>query len=205
MKNCPDCGKEFEDSVIYCPDCGTIGVSEKSNKKQKQSILTKEIYFYLKKHFEKIYALKYGNVHNIELFQGDSNERKTTWIKQSSALILKDDRPYLSVEMMAKDTTTPITLAGNVLIHTIAESITVKIKGGLDETLEYILDNEKFPRYLLIVLPDPAEIKESQKDEQIEEMERRIKNLGFMEKTALKNFKICYVYNFEKSIGDLLN
>lgn len=184
MKSCPDCNMEFEDNVTFCPDCGTIGVAKnKSNKKRKQSILTKETYFYLKNHFKNIYAIGYKNVRNIELFQGDSKERNANWIKQSSALILKDNRPYLSVEMMAGDLTTPIVLAGNLLVHTIAKSVPVK-KGGLDEPLEYILDDEKFPRYLLIVLPDPSELKESRKDEQIEEIEHRIKNLGFLEKNS---------------------
>lgn len=205
MKSCPDCGQEFDDSITFCPECGTIGVPvDKSKKKRKQSILNKENYFNLKKNFEKVYAIGYKNVHNIELFQGDPGERNANWIKQSSALILKDDRVYLSVEMTASDLTTPKEIAGNILVHAIAESAIVRVKGGIDEEIEYILDNEKFPRYLLIVLPDPSELKESRKDEQIHELEHRIKRLGFMENTALKNFKISFVSGFDNSIQELL-
>lgn len=205
MKSCPDCGREFEDNITFCPNCGTIlNVEDKSKKKKRQTILQEDIFYYLNKNFEEVYALGYKNVHNIELFQGDPSDRKANWIKQSSALILKDDRAYLSVEMTPSDLTTPKDLAGNILVHTIAESVVVRIKGGIDEETEYILDNEKFPRYLLIVLPDPSELKESRKDEQIQELEKRIKNLGFLEKTALKNFNICYVNNFENSIQELL-
>lgn len=205
MKSCPDCGKEFEDKITFCPDCETILTAADKKKRRKQSILNKENYFYLNKHFEKVYAIGYKNVHNIELFQGDSTDRSANWIKQSSALVLKDEYAYLSVEMTSSDLTTPKEIAGNILVHAIAESAIVRIKGGLDEEMEYILDNRKFPRYLLIVLPDPSELKESRKDEQIQEVEHRIKRLGFMENIALKNFKISYVSDFENSIQELLN
>lgn len=203
MKSCPDCGKEFEDKKTFCPDCETILMAvDKSKKRRKQSILNKENYFYLKKNFEKVYAIGYKNVHNIELFQGDSQDRRANWIKQSSALVLMDRPAYLSVEMTSSDLTTPKEIAGNILIHAVAESAVVTVKGGLDEKTDYDLD--KFPRYLLIVLPDPSELKESRKEEQIQELEHRIKRLGFMENTTLKNFKVSYVSDFDNSLQELL-
>jgi uncharacterized Zn finger protein (UPF0148 family) len=207
-KICPSCGKELKEGELFCPECGMLGELEDESKKNKKSTLDKRIYDYLKQEFKEVYAVGYDNVKGIDIFDvrnsnATADERFSKWIKESTSLVLKDRRAFLSVEMMPTVNTTPITVAGNVLIHSIGDSVLVKFNGRKND-IEYIISDKEFPRYLLIVIPDPDEDVYSSKDEQMKLIEKNIKEMKFLENSSLKNFKICLMNEFESAIKELI-
>lgn len=204
---CPECRKEIKKGQMFCPDCGTIGEVEDKSKKGRKTILPKEIHDYLNRKFDEVYAIGYRNVNRIDLYEDRSPVAETIfsrWLKESTSLALKDDRAYLSVEMMANFHTPPIKVAGNILVHSITDSAAIKYSGRRDPD-EYILGDIKYPRFLLIVLPNPDEELDSSKELQMTIIEQRIKEMAFLEKTALKDFKICLESEFEDAIEKLIH
>ncbi len=203
---CPECGKKLRKKEIFCPECGMAGELEDESKKNRKSTIDKKIYDYLKQEFKDVYAVGYDNVEGIDIFaerNSTSEERLTRWIKDSASLVLKDKKAFLSVEMMPNVNTTPIAVAGNVLIHSIGDSALVKF--NRKNEVEYSLSDKEFPRYLLIVIPDPGEGVASNKKDQMEIIEHSIKEMKFLENSSLKDFKICLMNDFEAEIKDLLN
>ena len=208
-KICPSCGERLKEGELFCSECKMYGDEEDESKKNRKSTLDKNIYDYLKEEFNEVYAAGYGIVKGLDIFdERNSNttaeERYTRWIKESTSLVLKDGNAFLSVEMMPDiSSANPITVAGNVLVHAIGDSILVKF-GGRRNNVEYISDNTS-PRYLLIVIPDPAEDHESNRSDQMKIIEQNIKKLDFLENSSIKNFKICLANEFESTIKELIN
>lgn len=199
---CPECGKNVGDNDIFCPDpecrASTIPVKERKGKAQ----IPKEIFEYLDKKFEKVHAVGHNNVEGIKFY----NERyppkelkMARWIKEGTSLVLKNDEPYLCVEMV--EDRTPMTIAGTVLLNTISDFALVKTNFS-KEPLEYIMGDEKNLRYLLVVLPEPPE--KSDKDIQMPYLEQCFKELNFMDNSPLKDFKICFTTNYKESLKKLL-
>ena len=204
---CPKGCGEFQDGTIFCPECGTTVDKVVESKKNRKSNLDKKIFDFLKKEFDEVYAVGY-NVKSIDIFdERNSNktadEKFTRWLKESTSLVLKDKNAFLSIEMMPSISTSPITVTGNVLVHSIADSIFVKFSGRRKD-VEYIIGDKEFSRYLLIVIPDPDESVYSNKDTQMKIIEQRIKEMKFLENSSLKNFKICLLSEFEDAIKDLI-
>lgn len=142
---------------------------------------------------------------NIDIYDDrDPSDKKvySKWVKESTSLVLKDGNPYLSVEMMANYNPSPISVAGNILIHAIGDVAVIKFKDSRNNE-KYILDNKKSPRYLLIVIPEPPE--ESDKKDQMMLMEHLIKKLQFLENSSLTNFKICFMSNYKEALKELLS
>ena len=208
VKMCPNGhGDEFKEEIIFCPDCEAILVHVDESKKNRKSTLDKKIYDYLKQEFDEVYAVGYENVRSIDIFdERNSNttaeEKFTRWLKESTSLVLNDRKAFLSVEMMPSINTSPITVAGNILVHSIADSFFVK--GGRSD-FECIVSDKESPRYLLIVIPNPAEDHESNKGDQMRIIEQNIKELNFIENTSLNNFKICLMNEFESTLKELIN
>lgn len=203
---CPMCGKTLKEDEIFCPVCGTSGEIEDKSKIGRKTVLPEMINDFLNKEFEDVYAVGYKNVNSINLYDDKttfSDNKSSRWLKESTCIVLKDGRAFFSVEMMANFHTTPIGLSGNVLVHSIADSAVVKFTGRREPD-EYILDGDNFPRFLLIVLPDPSEDLDSSKELQIRIIEHRIKDLEFFDRSTLNNFKICLASEFEKSIKELI-
>jgi uncharacterized Zn finger protein (UPF0148 family) len=203
---CPECGKKLRKNEIFCPECGMAGELEDESKKNRKSTIDKKIYDYLKQEFKDVYAVGYDNVESIDIFaekNSTSKDRLTRWIKDSASLVLKDKKAFLSVEMMPNVNTTPIAVAGNVLIHSIGDSALVRF--NRKNEVEYSLSDKEFPRYLLIVIPDPDEGVASNKKDQMEIIEHSIKEMKFLENSSLKDFRICLMKDFEAEIKDLLN
>lgn len=199
---CPECGKNVGDNDIFCPDpecrASTIPVKERKGKAQ----IPKEIFEYLDKKFEKVHAVGHNNVEGIKFY----NERyppkelkMARWIKEGTSLVLKNDEPYLCVEMV--EDRTPMTIAGTVLLNTISDFALVKTNFR-KEPLEYIMGDEKNLRYLLVVLPEPTE--KSDKDIQMPYLEQCFKELNFIDNSPLKDFKICFTTNYKESLEKLL-
>jgi hypothetical protein len=198
-KMCPKCRIIVDETEMFCPDCGTGVIIVKKGK----SVLNKKIYDYLIKEFNEVYAVGHKNVDGINIYDERNppqGQKRSRWIKESTSLVLKDKMPFLSVEMMINEPS-PITVAGNVLIHSIADSAIVKFKDSKDDE-EHILANRNYPRFLLIVIPEPSE--DSDKWIQIPLIEQLIKELSFLEKSSLKNFKICFANEFESVAEKLL-
>lgn len=199
---CPGCGKTWNgEDGMFCPECGTSGELLDESKLGHKNILDKKVFDYLKQEFDDVLAIGYQNVKGIDVYDERNPSKKnirSRWIKESSAIVLKDKQPFLSVEIEAN--TTPINVAGNVLVHAIADSLVVKYKGR-NENVEYPIDA---PRYLLIIMPDLELGVESNKDEQMKIIELLIKELKFTDNSSLKNFKICLMKDFEKSINQLI-
>lgn len=205
---CPKGCGEFKEGIIFCPECGTLLERVDESKKNRKSTLDKKIFDYLNQEFEEVFAVGYENVKSIDIFdERNSNktaeEKFTKWLKESTSLVLKDKEAFLSVEMMPSISTSPITVAGNVLVHSIADSLFVKFDGRRKD-VEYIIGDKEFPRYLLIVIPDPDESVDSSKDLQMKIIENNIKELKFLENSSLKNFKICLMSNFENALEELI-
>jgi uncharacterized Zn finger protein (UPF0148 family) len=207
-KICPSCSMRLKEGELFCPECKMYGEEEDESKKNRKSTLDKNIYDYLKNEFKQVYAAGYDNVKGLDIFdERGSNttaeERYTRWNKESSSLVLKDRNAFLSVEMMANVTAAnPITVAGNVLIHSIADSILVKFTGRRN-SIEYVRD-KTYPRYLLIVIPNPKDDHESYRRDQMVIIEQNIKKLNFLENSSIKNFKICLTSEFESALKELI-
>ena len=188
---------------MFCPECGAIGDLLDESKMGRKKTLDKKVYDYLYKEFHQVYAVGYNNVKGIDLYDERLPPKEkilTRWIKESSSIVLRDGKPFLSVEIMATVSTTPIVAAGNVLIHSIADSAIVKFQGRKSNK-EYQLDS---PRFLLIIIPDPSEDVDSSKDEQMKIIEGLIKKMNFLENSSLENFKICMRNEFEESMKQLI-
>lgn len=204
---CPMCGKTLKEDEIFCPECGTSGEIEDQSKKGRKTILPEKINNFLNKEFKDVYSIGFKNVNKIDLYDDKTtftDDIFSRWIKESTCLVLKDGRAFISVEMMANFHTSPIVLSGNVLVHSIADSAVVKFKGRREPD-DYILDDDSFPRFLLIVLPDPSEDLDSSKELQIKIIEHRIKELEFLDRSTLKDFTICLASEFEKSFEELIS
>lgn len=202
---CPDCGSKLPKGEMLCKSCGTFGEPEDERKKTRKSTLSTKYYEYLTGKFDEVLAVGHDNVDGINLYDERAPPQelmKSRWIKESTSLVLKDGMPFLSIETMLSISTSPITVAGNVLIHAIADSAIVKFKGRRSDT-EYILGNKEFPRNLLILFPDPDEDSKTSKELQMELIEQFIKDLNFLENSSLKNFKICFNSEFEDAIKTL--
>lgn len=200
---CPECRQTLKDNEMFCPECGAIGELLDESKLGRKTTLNKEVYDYLYNEFDEVLAVGYQNVKGIDLYDERLPPKEkilTRWIKESSSLVLKDNNPFLSVEMMATTNTTPIVAAGNVLVHSIADSAVVKYQGR-KQNVEYPLDG---PRFLLIIIPDPDEDVDSSKNEQMKIIEGLIKELKFLGNSPLEDFKICLMNEFEKSIKQLI-
>ena len=196
-KMCPKCRIIVDENKTFC-DCGTGLVIVKKGK----SKLNKNIYDYLIKEFEEIYAVQENNVDGIDIYDDRSppkGEIRSRRIKESTSLVLKNGIPFLSVEMMSTEPS-PIVVAGNILVHSIADSILVRFKDS-KEAEEIILDHN-YPRFLLIVIPEPSD--DSDKWKQMPLIEQLIKELNFFEKSSLTNFKICFTNEFEEKLDELL-
>lgn len=205
---CPKGCGEFEEGTIFCSECKTLLEKVDESKRSRKSTLDKKIFNYLNQEFEDVYAVGYENVKSIDIFdERNSNktaeEKFTRWLKESTSLVLKDKKPFLSVEMMSSISTSPITVTGNILVHSIGDSLFVKFDGRRED-VEYIIGDKDFPRYLLIVIPDPDESVESNKDVQMKIIEQRIKEMNFLENSSLTNFKICLMSDFENAIKELI-
>lgn len=184
-----------------------LGEKEDESKKNKKSTLDKRIYDFLKQEFTRVYATGYDNVKGIDIYDernsnGTAEDRFTYWIKESTSLVLKGKKPFLSVEMMPNVNTTPITVAGNILVHSIGDSFIVKFNGRKQDA-EYEIKRES-PRYLLIVIPNPDKGVASNKGDQMEYIEKLIKEMNFLENSSLKNFKICLMSEFENTVKELI-
>lgn len=193
---------EVDEAENFCPECGSTLTVVVSSGKSK-SKLQDDVYDYLNKKFEDVYAAEFDNVKSIDLFDHrDSSAKKVyaNWVKRSSSLVLKDGNPFLSVEMMAKEPS-PITVAGNILIHAIGDSVVVKFKDSREDQ-KYILKNQDTPRFLLIVIPEPPE--DSDKKNQMNLIEQLVKELDFLDNSSLTNFRICFMSNFEEAVEGLV-
>lgn len=200
---CPECGKTWNgEDGMFCPDCSAIGEFLDKSKLGHKNSLDKKVFDHLNNKFDEVYAVGHQNVKGIDIYDERTPSKenlRSRWIRKSSAIVLKNENPFLSVEIEAD--TTPISVAGNILIHAIADSIVIKYKGRKDN-MEYPLDT---PRYLLIIIPDLEPSVESNKDEQMKLIELLIKELKIFENTSLKNFKICLMKDFKKTILQLIN
>lgn len=203
---CTNCNITLKDGEMFCPECGASGELLDESKKRKKSVLDKDIFEYLSKKFDDVYALGYNNVKKIDIYdeRAPSNYNiKSRWLKESSSLILKEGKAFLSVESMPKTDTPPVVYTGNVLTHSIADSALVKFKGRKEE-VEYILNDENLPRYLLIIIPDPEKGTDSSKELQSKIVEQLIKEMNFLESSSLTNFKICMKSEFEIALNHLI-
>jgi len=197
-KMCPKCRITVDEKEMFCPDCGAGLIVVKKGK----SKLDKKIYDYLFEKFDKVYAVGENNVDGIDIFDErcpPKGEIRSRRIKESTSLVLNDGKPFLSVEMMSFEPS-PIVVAGNILVHSIADSALVKFKDS-KEAEEIILDNNN-PRFLLIVIPEPSE--DSDKWKQMPLIEQLVKELNFLENSSLTNFKICFTNEFEEKLEELL-
>jgi len=197
-KMCPECRITVDDNKIFCPDCGASLIVVKKGK----SKLNKKIYDYLVQEFDIVHAVDQNNVEGIDIFDERNppkGEIRSRRIKESTSLIFKNGIPFLSVEMMSMEPS-PIVVAGNILVHSIADSAIVKFKDS--KKSEEIILNHNNPRFLLIVIPEPS--KDSDKWTQMPLIEQLIKELNFLENSSLTNFKICFTNEFEEAIKELL-
>jgi hypothetical protein len=203
---CPDCGKKLPEGEMLCVSCGTFGEPEDDKKKTRKSTLSKKHYDYLTNKFKDVIAVGYANVDGINIYDERTPPKelmRSRWIKESTSLVLKDGKPFLSVETMPSINTSPITVAGNILIHAIADSAIVRFKGRRSD-VEYIFGDEKIKRYLLLVMPDPEEDSQTSKEIQMKLIEEYIKDLNFLEKSTFNNFIICFQSEFEDAIEELI-
>ena len=92
-------------------------------------------------------------------------------------------------------------VTGNILVHSIADSAIVRFKDSKEDE-EYILSDNNQPRFLLIVIPEPSE--DSDKWIQMPLIEQLVKELNFLEKSSLTNFKICFRNEFEDNNKKIL-
>ena len=166
-------------------------------------VLDEKLYDHLNNKFEEVYAFRYNNVSGIDIFDErfdvmsiDQDTRDSRRLLRSDALVLKDEKPYLSVEQVK--TSTPITVGGNILNHSIADFVTVNLKGK--RKFPFSFDN---PRFLLIVIDEP-EAFDTNKEEQMHRMELFIKEKKFLQNTLLENFKISFMRDFKESIQELV-
>jgi len=192
---------------MFCPECGASGELLDESKIGKRSILDVDIFDFLNSNFNEVFATGYNNVNKINIYseRDPSTENiNSRWIKESSCLILKDGMAFLSVESMPSIDTSPVIYTGNVLTHSIADSALVRFNGR-KEDMEYLLNNKGFPRYLLIIIPDPEEGRNSSKELQSIIVEKSIKELNFLEASSLTNFKICMKNDFENSLNELID
>ena len=186
-KMCPTCRITVDDNKTFC-DCGASLIIVKKGKLK----LNKTINDYLNKEFDEVYAVDENNVDRINLYDDrnpSKGEVRSRWIKESTSLVLKDKKPFLSIEMMSNEPS-PIVVAGNILIHSIADSAIIKFKDSREDD-EYILSDHINPRFLLIVIPEPSQ--NSDKWTQMPLIEQYIKELNFSEKSSLTDFKICFI------------
>ena len=198
-KMCPKCRITVADNEIFCPECNTSLIVVKKGR----SVLNKEIYDYLINEFEEVHAVGYNNVDGINLYDDrkpPKGEIRSRWIKESNSLALKNGLPFLSVEMMINEPS-PITITGNILVHSIADSAIVRFKDSKEDE-ELILSENNQPRFLLIVIPEPSE--DSDKRKQMTLIEQLVKELNFLEKSSLTNFKICFRDEFEDNVNKIL-
>lgn len=125
-----------------------------------------EVYEELSIHFkdETIYCQGKNGLKTLVLFDEPElipNKMSRYRIGTVTILVLKDDIPFLSVEVISHGPTPPKSIAGILPVNMVTRSIVVNREGA--ENLKYDLDELRNKMLLLIVVPDQSEtVKEAQ-------------------------------------------
>lgn len=119
-----------------------------------------------------------------EMHKGDRNKYKIAF---SDMLLLDDnDKPFLVIE--PETSASPKTYGRSIPIYTIAKKIII----GDDK---YQIES---PLLLMIVIPKSEN--QNQKRQQLEDLQRKIKNVIKLEGTQLKDFAICQISDFVETL-----
>ncbi|MBF4475943.1 hypothetical protein [Methanobacterium formicicum] len=125
-----------------------------------------KVYKELSIHFkdETIYCQGKNGVKTLVLFDEPElipNKMARFKIGTVTILVLKDDIPFLSVEIISQGPTPPKSIAGILPVNMVTRSIVVNREGA--KNLKYDLDELRNKMLLLIVVPDQSEtVKEAQ-------------------------------------------
>ena len=123
-----------------------------------------------------------------EMNEGDKNKFKIAF---SDMLLLDDDRkPFLVIE--PETSASPKTYGRSIPIYTIAKKIII----GDDK---YQIES---PLLLMIVIPKSEN--QNQKRQQLEDLQRKIKNVIKLEGTQLKDFAFCQISDFEETLEKMI-
>lgn len=134
-----------------------------------------------------------------ELIPGKKSRFK---VGNLTILIVRNEKPFLSVEIIPTSPTPPKTIAGLIPIHMITRSIVINRKEG--DNLKYDLDLLDNKISLLIVVPDQSETVKEAQFVDLDEKFRGVINLR-SEYSNYKDFAITPIRNLKTFINDLLN
>lgn len=153
---------------------------------------------------EKIYCQGKDDVNTIVLFDEPElvpGKKARFKIGHCTILILKEDIPFLSIEVISTEPTPPKTIAGLLPIHMITRAMVVNHNKG--DSLKFNLDEYGNKMSLLIVVPDQTEVKEKQ----FEDLDMKFRGVLALNYpySHVKNFAIAPLRNLENALSKLLN
>lgn len=167
--------------------------------------MLKEVYDGLSEIFKKetIYFQGKNGVNSLVLFDepelipGDKARYK---IGNFTALVLKNDVPFLSIEIIPSEPTPPKSIAGLLPVHMVTRSIVINRKRV--DNLKYDLDELENKILLLIVVPDQSgQVKEIQFDDLDEKFRGVIRLNG--QYANVKDFAITPIRDLQSAIKKL--
>jgi|GEM_PF-2081596 len=133
-----------------------------------------------------------------ELIPGEKARYK---IGNLTMLVLRDNVPFLSVEVIPTAPTPPKTIAGLFPVHMVTRSIVINRQGS--NNLKYDLDELENKLLLLIVVPDQSETVKEAQFVDLDEKFRGVINLR-SEYSNVKDFAIAPLRKMIPVLNDLL-
>lgn len=152
---------------------------------------------------EIIYCQGKNGVKTLVLFDEPElipNKMSRYRIGTVTILVLKDNIPFLSVEVIFQGPTPPKTIAGVLPVNMITRSIVVNREGA--KNLKYDLDELQNKMLLLIVVPDQSE---SVKEVQFVDLEEKFRGvLDLSQYSNVRDFAIAPLRKLIPTLDDLL-
>lgn len=164
-----------------------------------------EVHEELSIHFkdETIYCQGKNGVKTLVLFDEPElipNEMSRYRIGTVTILVLKDNIPFLSIEVINKGPTPPKNIAGILPVNMVTRSIVVNREGA--ENLKYDIDELRNKMLLLIVVPDQSE---TVKEAQFVDLDEKFRGvLDLCQYSNVKDFAIAPLRKLIPTLSDLL-
>lgn len=161
-----------------------------------------ELSVHLKK--ETIYCQGKNGVNTLVLFDEPElipGEKARYKIGNLTILVLRDNVPFLSVEVIPTSPTPPKTISGLLPVHMVTRSIVINRKG--DNNLKYDLDELENKMLLLIVVPDQSKTVKEPQFVDLDEKFRGVISLR-SEYSNVKDFAIAPLRKMIPVLDDLL-